>query len=136
MYESTNYWDREKQQSRSKRICIGKLDEAGNLIPSKRFNEPQPVLPLKRGPVLRLQARCSFYGATYLFDALGDKLDVTKDLKSCFPDIYKQILSVTYYLILEDRNPLSRFPKWERTHKHPYEKNIPSQRSRKKWGQV
>ena len=129
VYESNNYWDKEKQQSRSTRVCIGKLDEAGDLIPSKRFREPQPTLPQKRGPVPATQAKRSFYGATYLFDALGDKLDITKDLKSCFPDTYKQILSVAYYLILEDLNPLSRFPKWERTHKHPYEKNIASQRS-------
>jgi transposase len=129
VYESTNYWDKEKQQSRSKRICIGKLDESGNLIPSKRFNEPLPVLPLKRGPVPVTQAKQSFHGATYLFDALGDKLGITKDLRICFPDTYKQILSIAYYLILEDRNPLSRFPKWTRTHKHPYGKNIPSQRS-------
>jgi transposase len=129
VYDSTNYWDKEKQQSRSKRICIGKLDESGNLIPSKRFSEPQPVLPLKRGPVPVTQAKQSFHGATYLFDALGDKLGITKDLKGCFPDTYKQILSIAYYLILEDRNPLSRFPKWARTHKHPYGKNFPSQRS-------
>jgi len=38
-------------------------------------------------------------------------------------------LSIAYYLILEDRNPLSRFPKWAATHKHPHGKNIPSQRS-------
>jgi transposase len=129
VYESNNYWDKEKQQSRSNRVCIGKLDEAGDLIPSKRFREPQPTWPLKRGSVPATQAKRSFYGATYLFDALGDKLDITKDLKYCFPETYKQILSIAYYLILEDRNPLSRFPKWERTHKHPYEKNIASQRS-------
>ncbi|OQY38398.1 MAG: transposase [Spirochaetaceae bacterium 4572_7] len=129
VYESTNYWSKEKQQSRSKRVCIGKLDEVGDLIPSKRFNEPLPVLPKKRGPVPLIEVKRSFYGATYLFDALGDKLEVTRDLKDCFPDTYKQILSIAYYLILEDRNPLSRFPKWAHTHKHPSGKNIPSQRS-------
>jgi len=76
-----------------------------------------------------IQVKHSFYGTTYLFNALGEKLEVTKDLKTCFPDSYKQLLSIAYYLILEDRNPLSRFPKWERTHKHPYGKNIVSQRS-------
>ena len=30
---------------------------------------------------------------------------------------------------MEDRNPLSRFPKWAATHRHPYGRNIPSQRS-------
>ena len=40
VYESTNYWDKEKKQSRSKRVCVGKLDEDGNLIPSKRLTNP------------------------------------------------------------------------------------------------
>ena len=129
VYEATNYWDKEKKQSRSTRICIGKLDGDGKLIRSKRLSESGEVLPLKRGPVPAIHATRSFYGATYLFTALGDKLAVTKDLKTCFPDSYKQLLSIAYYLILEDRNPLSRFPKWDRTHKHPYGKNIVSQRS-------
>ena len=75
------------------------------------------------------EAKHHFYGAVYLFDALGDKLKVTEDLQHCFPDTYKQILSIAYYLILEDRNALSRFPKWEKTHRHPYGKNISSLRS-------
>jgi len=129
VYESINYWDKEKKQSRSKRTCIGKLDENGNLLQSKRLNESPSVLPLKRGPVPVARVKHSFYGATYLFDSLGDKLEITKDLKTCFPDSYEQLLSIAYYLILEDKNPLSRFPKWERTHHHPFGKNIPSQRS-------
>ena len=129
VYDSINYWDKEKKQSRSKRTCIGKLDEQGNLIPSKRFSEEPQVLSSKRGPVPVTQIKRSFYGATYLFDTLGDKLEITKDLKTCFPDSYEKLLSIAYYLILEDKNSLSRFPKWERTHQHPFRKNIPSQRS-------
>lgn len=129
VYESTNYWDKEKQQSRSKRVCIGKLDDDGNLIASKRLSEQQMALPIKPGPIPATQVKHSFYGATYLFDSIGEFLDITADLKTCFPQHYKQILSIAYFLILEDRNPLSRFPKWDRTHMHPYGKNIPSQRS-------
>lgn len=47
----------------------------------------------------------------------------------CFPETYKKILSGAYYLILEDRNPLSRFSKWARPHVHPFGKDLPSQRS-------
>jgi len=50
-------------------------------------------------------------------------------LKACFPDSYRQILSLAYFLILEDRNSLLRFPKWDRTHHHPYGSCISSQRS-------
>lgn len=121
-YESVSCWDKEKQQSRAKRRCIGRVDPGTNeIIPTRKKDQ--------RGPVPTSDASRSFYGATYLFDAIGDKLGTTADLKKCFPDNYKQILSTSYYLILEDRNPLSRFPKWATTHKHPYGKSIPSQRS-------
>jgi transposase len=36
---------------------------------------------------------------------------------------------LAYYLILEDRNPLSRFPRWASIHRHPYGEVISSQRS-------
>lgn len=101
VYESTNYWDKEKKQSRSKRVCIGKLDEAGNLIPSKRLTTP--LAPTKQGPVPSTGVKRSYYGATYLFDQIGDQLGLMTDLKACFPDTYRQILSIAYFLILEDR---------------------------------
>lgn len=51
VYESINYWAKDKKQSHSKRVCIGKLDEAENLIPSKRL-AMSPALPhTKQGPV-------------------------------------------------------------------------------------
>jgi hypothetical protein len=121
-YESVSFWDKEKQQSRATRRCIGRVDpETNAIIPTRKKVkvEPPPQSDTSR----------SFYGATYLFDAIGEKLGTTADLKKCFPDTYRQILSTAYYLILEDRNPLSRFPKWATTHKHPYGKAIPSQRS-------
>lgn len=71
----------------------------------------------------------NFYGATYLFDRIGKDSGVTEDLKTCFPDSYRQILSIAYYLILEDKNPLSRFPRWAALHRHPYGDIISSQRS-------
>ena len=132
VYESTGHWNKEKQMCICDRKCVGKLDPlTGEIIFSKKHlesNQPEP-LKSKPGPVPATESRHHFYGATYLFDAIGKKLGITNDLKRCFPDTYRQILSLAYYLILEDRNPLSRFPKWAATHKHPFGKNIPSQRS-------
>jgi len=129
VYESEGYWDKEKQQSRSHRTCIGKLDPiTGVLVPSKRLKDSASIA-LKPGPVPVTESKRFFYGATYLFDAIGEKLGITDDLNKCFPDSYKKILSVAYYLILEDSNPLSRFQKWSSLHKHPFGKDIPSQRS-------
>lgn len=133
VYESEGYWDKEKQQARSRRKCIGKLDlETGKLIPSKKYQTEKELKALKKrlpGPVPAVESKRLFHGATYLFDAIGERMGVTRDLKQCFPDTYDKILSVAYYLIMEDRNSLNRFPKWGRTHVHPYGKELPSQRS-------
>jgi transposase len=90
----------------------------------------------KPGPVPSVACKRSFYGATYLFNEIGEKLGITDDLKRCFPESYKQILSIAYYLVMEDRNPLSRFPKWASTHTHPFNQDIPSQRSSELFGSV
>ena len=134
VYESTSYWDKEKKQPRSKRVLVGRLDpDTGKIIPTdgrgKRRNQTNLENPAKRGPVPVTHTERLFYGATYLFDQIGAETGVTADLKTCFPKTYKQILSVAYYLILEDQNPLFRFKKWARLHMHPYGSDIPSQRS-------
>ena len=77
VYESENYWDREKKQSRSKRVCIGKLDDNGHFVPSARFNKPVPESVAdtpKRGPIPAVHTRRLYYGATYLLDQIGMKL--------------------------------------------------------------
>ena len=113
-YESLSYWDKEKRQSRAKRRCIGRVHpETKEIIPTRKRACAEDAGnhddAHKRGPVPITDASRGFYGATYLFDAIGDKLGTTADLKKCFPDTYKQILSTAYYLILEDRNPLTVF---------------------------
>ena len=132
-YESISHWDKKKKQSRSKRTLIGRVDkETGEIVPTdgrmKKKKDEEFSQP-KRGRIPSTTVSRCFYGATYLFDEIGDKLGIIDDLKKCFLKSYKQILSIAYYLILEDSNPLFRFEKWGNLHKHPYGKNITSQRS-------
>jgi len=129
-YESISYWDKDKRQSRARRKCIGRVDpETQKVIPTRKRKTSTVGEKTKRGPVpITWTARC-FYGATYLFDRIGEDTGVTQDLKTCFPESYRQILSIAYYLILEDKNPLSRFPRWAALHRHPHGESISSQRS-------
>lgn len=133
VYENEPYWDKEKQQSRAKRTLIGKLDpKTGEIIPTRAYkkkDEKATEAPAKRGPVPITKVQRSFYGASYLLDQIGKTTGVIQDLKACFPESYKQILSVAYYLILEENNALSRFSHWQRLHIHPYGGDLPSQRS-------
>lgn len=134
VYESSSYWDKEKQQPRSHRTLIGRLNpETGEVVPTdgrgKRRARLEQNEPASKGPVPAVHTERVFYGATYLLDQIGQETGVQEDLKTCFPSCYKQILSIAYYLILEDQNPLFRFRKWAKLHRHPFGKDIPSQRS-------
>lgn len=134
-YETTYYWDKEKKQSRSKRTCVGKVDStSGKIIPTRGRvkcvnNSPSETIPVKRGPKAFLATKHLYYGATYLLEEFSNQLGLTNDLRACFPTAYKQILSIVFYLILEDNNPLYRFEKWHLTHKHPFDNDIASPRS-------
>jgi transposase len=134
-YETTYYWDKEKQQSRSKRVCIGKVDPVtGEIIPTrgrakKGESKTPKALPVRTGPVTYTETKHLYFGATYLLEQFADQIGLTADLKQCFPDMYKKLLSVAFYLVLEDNNPLYRFEKWNLTHKHPYGQDIASPRS-------
>ena len=137
VYESISQWDKEKKQSRSKRRLIGRLDEqTGEVVPTDgrcRKRSPSYVPPEQHeepdSTSAPAMAKRLFCGATYLLDQIGALTGVTEDLKACFPDTYRQILSIVYYLILEDHSPLFRFHRWERIHRHPYGEDITSQRS-------
>jgi hypothetical protein len=74
VYESASYWDKEKQQPRSKRKLIGRLNpETGEVEPTdgrgKRRSQQSRENPAKRGPVPVIRTERLFYGATYLGSA-------------------------------------------------------------------
>lgn len=133
-YENKAWWDKEKKQSRSKRRLIGRLDEmTGEIVPTdgrcRKDKTKEVSSAVKPGPVPFSESRHLFYGATYLLESFSDNIGLTEDLRTCFPEDYREVLSIAFYLILEDNNPLYRFEKWHLTHKHPYGKDICSPRS-------
>ena len=132
VFEYDSAWKKEKGYSTHKRVYIGKNVD-GVFVPNRIYKAQLELQVAKSqrqtGPVAVVASNRYFFGATYLFDEIGGKLGITQDLRQCFPQDWRQILSIAYYLILEDRNPLSRFPKWAATHAHPFGEDIPSQRS-------
>lgn len=138
VYEDRASWDKATKNAKHNRHYIGKMID-NVFIPNKKYlleQELEAEKEKKRGPVLTTVSTREFYGATYLFDQIGEKLGITADIKASFPDFWKQLLSIAYYLILEDKNPLSRFPHWAQNHRHPYGESIPSQRSSDLFGAI
>ncbi len=108
VYESAASWDKEKQQARSRRKCIGRLDPiTGELIPSNKYLAEKELETLRKqlpGPVPTTKSNRLFYGATYLFDAIGEQLGIIGDLRHCFPSLYEKIL-----FTLREANDRSKF---------------------------
>lgn len=128
-YESKAYWDKEKHQSRAHRTLIGRVSEGGEIIPTDgRCRKSATGVPRtrKRGHVPITQVKRTYCGA---LDEIGEKTGIVSDLRQCFPDDYRQILSIAYFLILGNNRALMNFPYWAAEHNHPYGEDISSQDS-------
>ncbi len=129
-YESISFWDKEKHQSRAHRKLIGRVSASGEIIPTDGRCSRNPELlkkTRKRGPVPMNCIQRSFYGATWLLDQIGEKLGLINDLRICFPEDYRKLLSIVYFLILGNNRAMMYFKYWSDTHIHPYGEDISSQ---------
>ena len=129
VYESVSYWDKEKQQSRSKQVCIGKIDPvSGELIPSRRLQPSTSAATavLEKVPPVSV-ATAAIVGPSLILDVLTERLGLEKILKSVFPEFHRQILTMAYYLAAHG-GPLSQCVSWTRTHEHPSGTPLESQR--------
>jgi transposase len=94
--EATSYWDKEKKQSRQKRIVLGKIDpETGEVVPTRGNNINKTV----------------DYGNQYFLEELSKKLKLDVFLKESFGDDFQKILHLAYYLLSENSS-LHLFEQW------------------------
>lgn len=140
VYIDKPYWDAENKRADHKREYIGKYDGKA-FTPNKTFKrlkeeyEKSQSAP-KTGPVPAEICLRQFYGATYLLDQICEKTGIAADLGKCFGSLAPQIMSIAYYLVLEEGQAMYRFGRWGRTHRHPYGSDLPSQRSSELFGLV
>ena len=135
VYEYSNYWDKEKKQSRSKRRLIGRLDPfTGETVPTdgrmRKAKDVESKIQITEDvDIVPVEYSRKYYGATYLLEAISEKTKVTEYLQQYFPKQYKQILSIAFYIILGKSRALCNFDQFDAHTKHPYNRNITSQRS-------
>jgi len=97
VYEVTSYWDKEKKQSRQKRIILGKKDPiTGKVIPSKSSTSLRTVLD---------------YGNYYFLKTISDEINLTDILQKAFPEIWREIIILAMYQVSE-KKPLYLSEQW------------------------
>jgi transposase len=129
VYEDHPFWDKATKQNRHKRVYIGKLGQDREFIPNRKYLDRQNESGAN-GPAgsMAMPARRVYFGATHLLDEISEDTGVREDLKACFPNSHKVLLSLAYYLVLESESPLYRFPRWAFDHWHPHGEMLTSQR--------
>jgi transposase len=130
VYKDTPYWDSEKRQNRHRREYIGKIDEGGIFKPNKNYICCQLEKELSDGTNSKSSfASRSYYGATFLLDCIGKTSGLINDLENIFGKTEaKKIISLAYFLVLENESSMYRFNKFAKTHCHPHGQTISSQR--------
>lgn len=129
-FTDKSIWNSEKKRCEHKRKYIGKVVD-GKLVYSKKYlleKQIEEQKTAKPGPVPATMCKRSFYGAVYLLSCIAEKIGMADDLKACFGGIDKELMSLAFYLVLEEGQAMYRFKKWGYTHTHPFGADIPSQR--------
>ena len=97
VYRAIGYWDKQKNQARQKRICLGKEDpKTGKLIPSKSQTPPRA---------------CRDFGVYYLLETIAQRIGLTPILQEVFPELWQRILTCAFFEVSEKR-PLYLCESW------------------------
>ena len=113
VYQSVGYWDKEKQQARHRRICLGKKDpKTGKIIPAKSQIQPRA---------------CRDYGNYYLLNSIAQKLGIISLLRDHFPGTWQEILTCAFYE-MSQRKPLYLCEPWSESTQTPSGFRLTSQR--------
>jgi len=125
VYYVTATYRNEKGKPTCERSSIGRLDEeTGRLIPNRNYYEIYLKQP---APAATGIYDC---GVNYVFEEVMSKLGISKLLKKCFPENYKEILTVAQYMLSEG-NVMYYLDDYTESHKTALNESISSAKSSK-----
>jgi transposase len=81
VYRQESYWDKSLKQPRNKQICIGKLDESGEVVYNKRFREPEAREALEQGAAV---AESVLIGQSLVLKNATDTTGLELVVRRCF----------------------------------------------------
>ena len=81
VYRQESYWDKDAKRSRTKQVCIGKLNAEGNTVYNKRFSDPEARAALEKGATV---AESVLTGQSLVLKAATDATGLERVLRRCF----------------------------------------------------
>ena len=128
VYEDRAYWNPNKKNATHERKYIGKMVN-GEFVPNKTYKlEQQLREQKKRRPKKNNTCKREFYGDSYLLEQIANKTGILEDLREAFPFNYRELLTLAFYLVLNEGQAMYRFERWALTHYTPSSTRLTSQR--------
>ncbi len=130
-YIDIPFWNAEKACKDQKRKYLGQVVD-GIFVPNKKLKKDNlkaetPILSSAEAKLL-CDPKKHFYGAVYLLEKISNSLDLSRDLDACFGEDAFDILSLAFYLVLQEGQPVTRFQKWELIHRPSTGKSLTPER--------
>ncbi|MBR2255399.1 MAG: hypothetical protein IJ856_06295 [Candidatus Methanomethylophilaceae archaeon] len=106
-YLNEPVWDPEKRKNVYKRRCIGHVDpNTGEIVPNRASR-------VKEFPTVRSEYLCK------VLDKVSEDIHLSECLRMTFPDFWKKVASIIYYLVCTD-DDLAYCQQWSVRHSTPY----------------
>ena len=106
-YLNESVWDPAKKKCVNKRKCIGHVDlETGEIVPNRKAKS-------RNCPKVRVTYLCD------ILDNISNGINLSETMALAFPDDWKKIMSVAYYLVTTG-DELSFYKQWSEQNKTPY----------------
>lgn len=106
-YLNESVWDSEKKKCINKRKCIGHVDpETGQIVPNRKARS-------KEYPKIKGHFVCD------MFDSVSNSIKLSETLALAFPDDWKKIMSIAYYLAATE-GELQFFRIWGENNSMPH----------------
>jgi len=112
-YLNESVWDPEKKKCVNRRKCIGHVDpDTGNIVPNRKVKS-------KDCPVVKARFLCE------TFDKMAADIELSETLSLTFPDNWKKIITIAYYLAATG-GELQFCKQWTEEHKTPCDQVLTS----------
>ena len=135
VYIDHPYWDKEKKRGAHRRVYIGKMIE-GEFVPNQKYEELQRAEEAMVSEISMQGCSRRFRGVTWLFWEIAEKTNMIADLRRVFPDDWREILALAFYLAHDQGQVMYRYQHWANRTWVPTEVQLTSQRISELLGRI
>jgi transposase len=124
VYRQESYWDKSKGRSATKQVCVGKLDDTGEIIYNKRFSDPAARDALERGEVV---SESIVTGQSLILAIAASETGLDRVVRKTFgSELSDELMSLAYAVCASGDGTMYAAPIWIEDNDCPVHANPPT----------